>query len=169
MCGEPPTTSSKASLDGAAEKEEESSEEKEQRDSKESEVLSNFLNCSSHSGTLLSAMAISRTPRDKYIRVTASEEAEVMKTKSRAADRGKRWEGSQHLRHWKAGGCPSDVYGESQRVSCSGGYLSHETGLSENRSPAYVFINPSTSQPQGSACDVQVAGNKIANSLKTGL
>ena len=124
MCGEQPTTSSKASLDGAAEREEDSGKEKEQRDGKESEVPSNFLNCAWHSGTLLSVMTISRTPCDKYIGVTASEEAEVMKTHWRAADRGKCWEGSQHLRHWKTGGCPSDVYGESQRVSCSWGYLS---------------------------------------------
>lgn len=125
MCGEQPTTSSKASLDGAVEREEESSTKKEQRDGKESEVLSNFLNYAWHSSTLLSVMAIWRTPCDKYIGVTASEEVEVMKTRWRAADRGERWEGSQHLRHWKAGGCPSDVYGESQRVSCSWGYLSH--------------------------------------------
>lgn len=77
MCGEQPTTSSKASLDGAAEREEKSSKE----DGKESEVLSKFLNYAWHSGTLLSVMAISRTPCDKYIGVTASEEAEVMKTR----------------------------------------------------------------------------------------
>lgn len=125
MCGEQPTTSSKACLDEAAEKVEESSKDKEQRDGKESEVPSKFLDCAWYSDTMLSVTAISRTPYDKYIGVTALEEAEVMKSCWRAADRGMCWEGSQHLRRWKAGGCPSDVCSESQRVSCSWGYLSH--------------------------------------------
>lgn len=114
-------------------------------------------------------MAIWRTPCDRYIGVTASEEAGVMKTCWRAADRGKSWEGSQHLRHWEAGGCPSDVDSERQRVSCLWGYLSHSTRLSGNKSPACMFINPSTSQPQGSGCDVQVAGSEVPESWKMGL
>lgn len=125
MCGEQPKASSKSSLGGASEREEGSSKEKGQRNDKESEVLSKFPNCAWLWDTLPSATAISRTPCDRYMGVTALEEAGVMKTCWRAADRGKRWEGSQHLRHWEAGGCPSDVDSESQRVSCSWGYLSH--------------------------------------------
>lgn len=32
-----------------------------------------------------------------------------------------------------------------------------------------MFMNPSASQPQGSGCDVQVAGNEVSDSWKTGL
>lgn len=124
VCGEQPTAPSKHSLDGASEREEGSSEEKEQKNDKESEALSS-LNCACLWDTLPSATAIWRAPCDRYIGVTALEEAGVMKTCWRAADRGKLWEGSQHLRHREAGGCPSDVDSESQQVSCSWGCLSH--------------------------------------------
>lgn len=102
------------------EREEEKRREKTWTGGKESNAPSKFLTDVWHLNTLLSIMAILRTPCVKYIGVIVLEEAEVMKTHWRAASGGKCWEGSQRLRHWKAGGSPSDVYGEPVTVLLMG-------------------------------------------------
>lgn len=118
MSGEQPLTSSQASVEGWQRGRKR--REKTWRGGKESKAPSNFPTDAWQLNTLLSIMTILRTPCDKYIGVIVLEEAEVMKTHWRAADRGKCWEGSQHLRHWKAGGSPSDVYGEPGTILLMG-------------------------------------------------